>query len=134
MSAMQRAMMPGRWTFEYSIVPHAGGWHTAFQEAHAFNRPLRAIRTSRGKARLPQSASLLTTTSPDFVVSTIKLAEDDDSVIVRAYNISNGPIDAGVSVNGVSATAVDLNEENASAVDATRMALAPNQIIPLKFG
>jgi alpha-mannosidase len=128
------AQMPGRWTFEYSVIPHAGRWAAACQEAHAFNRPLRAIRTSRGTGRLPQSASLATTTSPDLVVSTVKLAEDDDSVVVRVYNISNEPVEAGVSMNGASASGVDLNEENASAVDATRMTLAPNQIVTLKFG
>lgn len=128
------AQMPGCWSFEYAIVPHAGGWREAYEEAHAFNRRLRAIRTSRGKGRSPQSASLLTTTVPELVVSTVKLAEDDDAVVVRGYNIADEAIEAGIALDSAGAAqAVDLNEENASEVDAARMTLAPNQIITLKF-
>ncbi|MCH8052267.1 MAG: hypothetical protein IIC86_09645, partial [Chloroflexi bacterium] len=119
------AQMPGRWTFEYSLIPHAGGWREAFSEAHAFARPLRSLRTSRGSGRLPREKSLLTVDVPELVVSTVKLAEDDDSVVARAYNI------AGEAHGRVSA--VDLNEENAANVDASRLVLRPNEIVTLKF-
>ena len=128
--------MPDRWTFEYSLIPHAGGWREAFSEAHAFARPLRSLRTSRGGGRLPREKSLLTVDVPELVVSTVKLAEDDDGVVARAYNIADEPIVAGVVLNEAhaSVSAVDLNEENAAETEASRLALQPNEIVTLKFG
>lgn len=130
------AQMSGRWTFEYSLVPHPGDWREAFSEAHAFARPLRSLRTSRGGGRLPREASLLTVGAPELVVSALKLAEDDDGVVARVYNIAGGPVEAGVTLNEAHGrvSATDLNEENAADVDPSRLALRPNQIITLKFG
>ncbi|MCI0819022.1 MAG: hypothetical protein J4O12_01875 [Chloroflexi bacterium] len=130
------AQMSGRWTFEYSLIPHAGGWPEAFTEAHAFARPLRSLRTSRGGGRLPREGSLLTVDTSELVVSTVKLAEDDDGVVARAYNIADEPIVAGVVLNEAhaSVSAVDLNEENAAETEASRLALQPNEIVTLKFG
>jgi len=130
------AQMIGRWTFEYSLIPHLGGWREAFTEAHAFARPLRALRTSRGGGRLPREQSLLTVDAPQLVVSTVKLAEDDDGVVARAYNIGDEPIEAGVAFSEVHGhiSVVDLNEENAVETDEGRLTLRPNEIVTLKFG
>ncbi len=129
------AQMIGRWTFEYSLIPHTGGWREAFSEAHAFGRPLRALRTSRGNGRLPRERSLLAVDAPELVVSTVKLAEDDDGVVVRVYNIAGEPIEAGIALGEAHGrvSAVDLNEENAAEVESSRLALRPNEIVTLKF-
>ena len=50
------AQMQGRWKFQYSLIPHEGGWQNAFEHAHNFARPMRAIRTSRGRGELPPEA------------------------------------------------------------------------------
>jgi alpha-mannosidase len=129
------AQMIGKWSFEYSIIPHTGGWRDAYLEAHAFDRPMRAIRTSRGRGTLPQERTLVSLSDPALVVSVVKLAEDDDSVVVRAYNIADEAIEAGLTLGEPhgAVLSTDLNEENASPVDAARMALRPNQIVTLKF-
>ncbi len=129
------AQMIGRWTFEYSLIPHTGGWRDVFSEAHAFARPLRALRTSRGSGRLAFQQSLLAVDAPELVVSTVKLAEDDDGVVARAYNIADEPIEGGVALSGAhgGVSAVDLNEENAADVDASDLALRSNEIVTLKF-
>jgi alpha-mannosidase len=129
------AQMIGKWSFEYSIVPHAGRWQDAYLEAHAFDRPMRAIRTSRGRGAQPQERALVSTSGPALVVSVVKLAEDDDGVVVRAYNIADEAIEAGLALGAPHRAVqdVDLNEENASSVDAARMTLRPNQIVTLKF-
>ena len=41
--ATPQAQCPGRHTFHYALVPHAGNYMTAQQQAQAFNAPLRAI-------------------------------------------------------------------------------------------
>lgn len=128
--------MPGRWTFEYSLIPHTGGLREAFLEAHAFSRPLRALRTSRGSGRLPREGGLLEVGAPELVVSTVKLSEDDDGVVARVYNIADEPIEAGVALSGANGrvSRVDLNEENPADVDASRLTLRRNEIATLKFG
>jgi alpha-mannosidase len=133
------AQLPGRWKFEYSLVPHEGTWPSAFGEAHAFARPLRAIRVPGGNGSLAPEASLLIAQPPALVVSSVKLAQDDDSLAVRVYNIADEPIDATLSlqVPHGDVQRVDLNEENpeVATVDdgAVPLALSPNEIVTLKF-
>ncbi len=130
------AQMPGRWRFEYSIIPHEGGWETAFAAAHRFARPLRAVRVAGGTGNLPSEDSLLAVDRPELVLSTLKLAEDDDAVIVRLYNIAGGPVEATVAFEDLHGPVqrVDLNEENDQPAGSGRLSLKPNEIATLRFG
>ena len=96
------AQMIGRWTFEYSLIPHEGGWEKAFAEAHRFARPLRAVRVSRGSGGLPREGLAGRDRPAEVILSALKLAEDDGSVVVRVYNIGGragrGADDAGRAV------------------------------------
>ncbi len=40
------AQMPGEWSFDYSIIPHSGNWQNAFEQAYAFETPVRVVSTS----------------------------------------------------------------------------------------
>ncbi len=134
------AQMPGRWTFECALVPHEGGWQTAFPEAHRFARPLRAVRVPGGTGEWPREKSLLSIPIAEVVLSSLKLGEDDDGIVVRMYNIANEVTAANLTLRepyrGVQE--VDLNEENehpaAEQGGAVRLGLSPNQIVTLKFG
>jgi alpha-mannosidase len=134
------AQMPGRWTFEYALIPHEGGWQTAFPEAHRFARPLRAVRVPGGTGEWPREKSLLSIPIDEVVLSSLKLGEDDDGIVVRMYNIANEVTAANLTLRepyrGVQE--VDLNEENehpaAEQGGAVRLGLSPNQIVTLKFG
>jgi alpha-mannosidase len=133
------AQMPGRWKFQYSLIPHEGGWEKAFQHAHNFVRPLRALRTSRGDGTLPESGSLIAIERPEMVLSALKLAEDSEGVIARLYNIASAPVNATIRLlrplEGIDR--MDLNEENAEPIDsadgAARLKLSANEIATLKF-
>ena len=132
------AQMQGRWKFQYSLIPHEGGWENAFAEAHRFLRPMRAIRTSRGDGTLPPSGSPIEIEPPEVILSALKLAEDGDGVVARVYNIGTNPVEARVQLLLFEqAERVDLNEENASAIDseegAVRVQLKSNEIATLKF-
>ena len=78
----------GSHVFEYALVPHAGTWQHTYQEAHAFNAPLRAVEAQQHKGIMPREQSLLTLQGKGLVLSTIKLAETGDGLIVRFYNIT----------------------------------------------
>jgi alpha-mannosidase len=91
------AQMIGSHRFEYALIPHAGDWlsSAAYNEADAFNAPLRAAAgTTAGEGDLPSSGSFLRVAPATFVVSAVKTAEDDEnSMIVRGYNITDAPVD-----------------------------------------
>jgi mannosylglycerate hydrolase len=132
------AQMPGRWTFNYSLVPHGGGWEAAFGEAQRFARPLGAVRTERGTGALPPSGSLVEIEPEALALSSLKLADDGDGVIVRVYNVSDAPLEGRIRLPGaVSAEAVDLNEESPAPLDledgGVRLSARPNQIISVRF-
>jgi alpha-mannosidase len=133
------AQMTGRWGFDYSVIPHGGDWKHAYREAHRFARPLRAVRVSGGAGDLPRQKSLLRLDGEGVALSVLKPAEDDGAIVVRAYNILDGPtagiIALGEPVSGVEA--VNLNEEDAGPVvvqgGAVRSDMAPNQIETYRF-
>lgn len=133
------AQMPGRWGFDYSVIPHEGDWTRAYREAHRFARPLKAVRVSGGAGQLPRQKSLLRLDGEGVTLSALKPAEDDDAVVVRAYNILAEPT-AGIIALGEpvgSVEAVNLNEEEAGPVvvqgGAVRSDMAPNQIETYRF-
>jgi alpha-mannosidase len=134
------AQMLGRWKFQYSLIPHEGGWENAFAEAHRFVRPLRAVRTARGDGTLPESGALVEIEPPEVILSALKLAEDGDGLIARVYNISDAPVEARVRIAGTSGRVerVDLNEERPVRVKRGRdgsvlIKLKKNEIATLKF-
>jgi len=133
------AQMPGRWRFQYCLIPHEGGWENAFQEAHNFARPMRAIRTSRGRGELPPAASLVHIDPPQVILSTLKVAEDDNSIIARVYNIGRAPAEAHIALRApVSAVdRVDMNEERPQLVShesgEVRLHLNTSEIATLRF-
>jgi alpha-mannosidase len=132
------AQMAGHWRFQYALIPHAGGWENAWAEAHRFARPLRAVRVTRGTGSLPAEGSLVTLVPGTAVLSALKPAEDDDSTVLRLYNIAPGPVDASVDLHAPHSAVerVDLNEENAQPIaanDGARLSLRTNEIVTLKF-
>lgn len=134
------AQCQGRHVFEYAIVPHAGNWQAAYQEAHAFNAPLRAIHTGRHDGLLPPSESLISLRGEGMVLSTVKAAESGEGLIVRFYNILGkaaiASLHAAVPIR--SARLVNLAEEEIQplVVDGpgvVRVALKGKQIATVKL-
>jgi len=90
------AQMPGKWTFDYSIIPHTGNWQSACWQAYAFEIPLRAVTTGIHSGDLPPTGSFLETTPASFVISAVKSAEDGRGWIVRGYNASAEAVTAAL--------------------------------------
>lgn len=74
----------------------AGGWYRNVRFASGANDPLVAVAgvRSRPGAALPATLSFASLSVPNVLVSTIKKAEDDDSVVVRCYETDGEPVDA----------------------------------------
>jgi mannosylglycerate hydrolase len=86
------AQMIGKWSFDYSIIPHSGNWQSAYWQAYAFETPFRAVTASLHAGELPQFGSFLETAPESFVVSAVKRSEDGRGWLVRGYNITGEEI------------------------------------------
>lgn len=89
-------------TFEYSVVPHGGDWSEIEHLAHEYVTPcevfsvgpslLHQHRASSFGAggllpqKVPDSFGLVSLSPPQLVLSTVKMAEDSDDLIIRLYN------------------------------------------------
>jgi alpha-mannosidase len=75
--------------YRFSLTSHDGGWRNGWQPAIAANHPLQPVLDPRRHedARLPESLSFLQVSTPNIVVSAVKKCEDDDSLVVRCYDI-----------------------------------------------
>jgi len=80
--------VPGKWTYDYAIIPHHGNWREAYQQAYAFETPLRASETGLHGGEIPSQGSFISHSPAEFVISAIKEAENGKGWIVRGYNIS----------------------------------------------
>jgi alpha-mannosidase len=90
----------GEQEFEYSICPHKGTWEEsgAWQLAHNFNAPLKIVDAPIHSGNLPASFSLFSIEPKELIVTAIKKAEDDNSLVIRFYNTSDRQITGRISV------------------------------------
>lgn len=132
------AQCPGRHTFDYALIPHAGGWQEAFAEARRFGLPMRA-RPAAGQGTLPPQGSLLEVRPSSVRVSAVKFAEDGSGVIVRLYNIDDRPVRAWVRFHepyeGVERVTLDERPLGEEPVRNGRveLRLKPSEIVSLLF-
>ncbi|MDY7042172.1 MAG: glycoside hydrolase family 38 C-terminal domain-containing protein, partial [Chloroflexota bacterium] len=135
------AQCPGRHVFEYALLPHAGEWRTCFQEAHAFNAPLRAALTSVHDGPLRPASSFVTVEPNTVVISTVKAAEAGDGLIVRVYNVGEEAVEGRLRLwrPFKRATLVNLNEEELEDLEVPgeseeiKLAMRGKQIVSVKF-
>ncbi len=133
------AQEPGRHLFHYSLIPHSGGWETAFLQAHRFAVPMQAAFVAEGKGQLAPVGSLLSLRPDSLVLSALKDAEDGQGIIARLYNIADRATEGGVRLEGQwqAVERVNLNEEPLGPAEVrdgwVRLSLQPNEIATLRF-
>jgi alpha-mannosidase len=86
------AQLPGKHAFDYAILPQISST-PGFEQAYAFQAPLRSLNTPLHAGALPAAASLVQVSPPEFVISAIKTAEDGSGWIVRGYNLTSQPLE-----------------------------------------
>ena len=81
----------GEHFFTYALFPHAGGFREAgtVQLAYELNCPMKAFEIGAQDGKLSEEYSFIGCDSDNFIVETVKKAEDSDSVIVRGYESYN---------------------------------------------
>ncbi len=95
--AVVEGQCPGHHSFEYAFLPHDGHAFLAdlAEAAASFNAPLRVVQAVAGLTVADTPAggrSFLSVQPAALQLSAVKFAEDRDSVIVRLYNITDGPV------------------------------------------
>ncbi|MBI3287521.1 MAG: hypothetical protein HYZ68_05675 [Chloroflexi bacterium] len=129
----------GGYSFEYALIPHAGDWRDAFQQAHAFATPLRVVTITRYPGGLPSALSFLEIKPRELVVSAIKLAEEGNRLIVRLYNVDDRPIQGRLRLyrRFSHAWRTNLNEEILTELspqdDVYTLAVRSHEIVTLAF-
>ena len=73
--------------FTYAVYPHPGGAQTSGvgRAGYELNVPVVAMLATQHEGTRPAAASLFQVDAANVVIETVKLAEEGDGVIVRAY-------------------------------------------------
>jgi alpha-mannosidase len=133
----------GEHQFKYSLYPHAGSWNEDTQrEAYLLNDPIISYRSKvesrRSEQLISNLQSLVSCSSSNVVIETIKHAEDGDGIIVRLYESQRKRNQVRMQFGfGVeSAWVTNLLEESESALavdnDSINLNLKPYQIVTLR--
>ncbi len=77
----------GHHEFTYSLYPHAGNWRDALtvRQGYELNYKLLATQTEKHQGALPPEHAFVEVKPENVVLTAVKKAEDDDSVILRFY-------------------------------------------------
>ena len=114
--------------YRFSIVSHAPGWRNGYRRGIQANAPLFAIIPSAAKnsPSLPEEQSFFSVSTGNVVLSTVKKAEDDDSVVFRLYEIEgkDGETRLDVFCPIRKAEAVNIIENEGRAIQAGKNNLA----------
>ncbi len=127
--------MIGIHRFDLALVPHDGDFASAkvWQQAHAFNVPMRAVQTTSHAGTMPATQSFLRWEPESLVGTAVKRSEKGDVMIVRAVNLGStavAPALTGCMALGRSER-VRLDEE---AVDVASSDLVPSRgIVTLRL-
>lgn len=137
--ATPEAQVLGLHQFNYRIIPHDGDWMKASQTAHIYQTPLTAQLSLPKEGALSSPNSIITVEPGCFLVTSIKIAEDETGWIVRGVNLSDQPIDVSVKPNltAKSAALVNLDESFIKDLpldkDGVRLAVKSKQVATVMF-
>lgn len=108
-------------SFTFSIYPHAGKAcdSQVVKEGFNVNFPLYAVYSPAHEGSLPADYSLVSCDKDNVVIETVKVAEDSDALVVRAYETWNSKTPATLTFNSAIAQATECNllEEEDEAVE-----------------
>lgn len=81
----------GEHIFTYSLFPHAGNFRESgtVQLAYELNCPMNAFEIGKQDGKLSDEYSFIECNADNFIVETVKKAEDSDAIIARGYEAYN---------------------------------------------
>ena len=136
--SVPEAQCPGRHTFRYALIPHAGDWRAAFAEADAFQTDLRALSVPAHSGPLPPVLSFVRIDPPALRLSALKPPEEGEGIILRLWNIEDRPVEGTIRFWRPFARAlrVNLAEEGeevlATDTDTLRLTVGGRQVVTVR--
>ena len=132
--------VPGKWSYDYAIIPHKGCWREAYQQAYAFQSPLRALETGIHPGAIPFQGSFVSHSPAEFIISAVKEAENGKGWLVRGYNISSEAIQLNLRPlrRFAYATHTNLAEEEIAALPigdggSIELSVAGHEVVTIAF-
>jgi alpha-mannosidase len=132
------AHCPGKFRFEYAILPHSGDWKAVFPTAYEYVSPLLVARADTHEGlnlnemnitrddpaliklvpwprggTYPDQFSFITTDNPALVLSSVHRTEDEKGLVVRFYHLGSETFQAHFRTGQAldEAWLMNLNEE-----------------------
>jgi alpha-mannosidase len=101
--------------FSYALYPHTGDWKQALtiRRGYEYNYRLQAMQVDPHTGALPSSYSFVSTDAENVILTTMKKAEDNDSLILRFYDWSgkDSTVHWHIPSGATAATVVNLMEQ-----------------------
>jgi alpha-mannosidase len=134
----------GEHEFKYSLYPHMGAWNEETQrEAYLLNDPIlfykSKVESKASAGSVSSLQSLISSSSPNVIIETVKRAEDGDGIIVRLYESQRkrGPVQLRVGFAVEAAWETNLLEENETELsvenDSILLDVRPFQIMTIRL-
>jgi len=82
----------GEFEFHYSIIPHGPELRTAWTEARNFQTGFQAVATDFHNGVLAPQGNIVLVDKPEFVLTSVKNAEDGTGIVVRGYNETDAAV------------------------------------------
>jgi len=97
--------------FNFSFTSHASGWGNGFRFGKEANEKLHVVVNPRqySNAYLPSEKSFFSIDNKDIIVSATKKCDDDNSIILRLYNISDMDKDITINTENIFSNAILTN-------------------------
>jgi alpha-mannosidase len=73
--------------YSFSLFSHEAGWNNGYKKAIQANNPIIPVFSESKKGNLPAEKSFFNVPANDVIISAIKKCEDDNNVVIRAYDI-----------------------------------------------
>jgi len=101
----------GHHEFTYSLYPHGGGWKEALtvRRGYELNYKLLSVSAGTHDGILPPEHSFLQIKPENVIVTALKKAEDDNSLLLRFYEWAGKTGDATVSLPEKATSAEETN-------------------------
>lgn len=109
-------LQKGDHDYHFSLTSFAGDWRNSFRFGNEVNSPFpSAVASSKAlEPPIPSALSFCQVSQPNYIISTIKVADDQNGIIVRGYEISgrDGEVVMKFPLRIDQANATSLIEEN----------------------
>lgn len=137
--ALDARPVAGSYTFRYSLTSGKGGWAAAksWRAGMAFSAPLIAVTSANPNSQkpLPVQQSFLSLNADNLVLSALKKSDDDDSIVLRAFEIRGEHSEVPFRFLGKdrSFLPVNLLERNLSDTEQKTFSASPYEIFTVKL-